>query len=145
MKSNQLGKLVWISVAAFFLFAPASVSAEDEKTTTRENAASKAKTVRIEVDYSDGVQKVLTAVPWKPKMTGGDAMEFATKHKRGVKIKVRGKGANSLLEKIDDLQNGGARGPNWVFRVNGKLGNRSFAITPLNPGDTILWKFDTYP
>ncbi len=147
MKLNRTRGNSWLALAAVSVFALSAVVA-DEKTKPEKGeqpAKTKAKTVRIEIDYSDGVQKILTAVPWKPKMTLGDAMEYATSHRRGVKMKIRGKGSISLLEKIDDLQNQGAKGPNWVFRVNGKLGDRSFAITPLKPGDTILWKFDTYP
>ena len=78
-------------------------------------------------------------------MTIGQVMDYAAAHKHGVNIEVRGKGSTALLVKIDDLKNQGAKGPNWIFRVNDKLGDRSFAITPLKPGDTVLWKFDTYP
>ena len=147
MNLNRTRKISRLAVVAISVFALSTVFA-DEKTkleTDPKPAKTKAKTVRIEFDYSDGVQKILTAVPWKPKMTLGDAMEYATSHRRGVKIKIRGKGSISFLEKIDDLKNQGAKGPNWVFRVNGKLGDRSFAITPIKPGDTILWKFGTYP
>ena len=135
----------WIVLPTLFLLAYSASAADDKDSANADTVPKAAKTVRVEIDYSDGAMKVLKAVPWKPKMTVGDAMAYATAHKRGIKIKARGKGSTAFLEKIDDLQNQGAKGPNWVFRVNGKLGDRSYAITPLKPGDTILWKFDTYP
>lgn len=100
--------------------------------------------IRLIFDYSDGAQKVLTRTPWKSKMTLGEAMDLAAAHKHGVKFTRRGRGSTAFVEKIDDLKNQGAKGPNWIFRVNGKLGDKSYAITPVKPGDTVLWKFDTY-
>jgi hypothetical protein len=120
------------------------VADESEQPSVESNSNQKT-TIRLVFDYSDGAKKVLTNVPWKSKMTLGQAMEFATAHKHGVKLKRRGSGSTGFIEKIDDLENQGAKGPNWIFRVNGKLGDRSYGVTTLNPGDTVLWKFDTYP
>ena len=77
-------------------------------------------------------------------MSVADALKFAAEHPRGISYKVRGRGATALLLQIDDLENQGGSGLNWIFRVNGKLGDRSFAVTPLQPGDRVLWKFDEY-
>ena len=77
-------------------------------------------------------------------MTVQQALEFAAKHKRGIKFDVRGKGPTALLWRIDDLKNEGMKGLNWIFRINGKLGDRSFAVSSIRAGDTILWKFDEY-
>lgn len=123
----------------------ATVGMADQSNNTDETNHIEQMTVCLVFDYADGAQKVLSKVPWKPKMTLGQAMEFAAAHKHGVKIKRRGNGTTGFIEKIDDLENRGAKGPNWVFRVNGKLGDRSYAVTSLKPGDTVLWKFDTYP
>ncbi len=151
MKPNWMNSTKRSSViiaVGLCVLALAGGAAKDDKTSQNPAAAksnTKKKTVRIEIDYSDGAQKILSAIPWKPRMTLSDAMTYAAAHKHGIKIKTRGKGSIRFLEKIDDLANQGASGPNWVFRVNGKLGDRSYAITPLKPGDAILWKFDTYP
>ena len=107
-------------------------------------APRKSSTVALIVDYGDGAQTHFPEIPWKDGMTVNDVLEFAAKHRHGISFKARGKGATALLYRIDDLENEGGSGLNWIFRVNGKLGDRSFAITPLADGDRILWKFDEY-
>ena len=102
-----------------------------------------AKTVRMVVDYGDGVQKHFTKLAWRDGMTVLDALTAAAKHPRGIKIKYRSKGATAFLTKIDELENEG-RARNWVYRVNNKLADRGFGIFPLKPGDTVLWKFGEY-
>lgn len=140
---------VVIVAAAFSILQIGSAVGQSDTTRQRDREDERTdktqKTVRLVFDYSDGVEKVFTAVPWKAKMTIAHAMAFAEQHKRGVKLKRRGSGATGFIEAIDDLENRGANGPNWVFRVNGKLGDRSYAVTNVKPGDTVLWKFDTYP
>jgi hypothetical protein len=104
---------------------------------------SASKHVRLVIDYGDGVEKHFTAIAWKHEMTVLDAMIAARKHPRGIKFVHRGSGKTAFLTKIDDLENEG-RGSNWIYRVNGKLANQSFAVFPVKPADTILWEFGEY-
>lgn len=97
--------------------------------------------VTLIVDYGDGVQKHITGIAWKEGMTVLDAMQHAAKHPRGVKFSYRGSAATAFLYKIDDLENEG-RGRNWIYRVNGKLADRGFAVCRLMPTDVVLWKFE---
>jgi len=106
-------------------------------------AADKPETVRLVIDYNDGVEKHFNAIAWKSGMTVMDAMLAAKKHRRGISFEHRGKGATALLTKIDDVENEG-RGRNWLYRVNGEPGDRSMGIFELQAGDTVLWKFDKY-
>jgi hypothetical protein len=49
------------------------------------------------------------------------------------------------LTRIDDLANETAReGKNWLYRVNGKLADKSAGAYVLSPGDVILWRFEVY-
>ncbi len=98
------------------------------------------KTVRLEVDYGDGTMKVFMRLPFRAKMTVFQALEAAAKHPRGVTFKSRGGGATAFVSQIDDLKNEG-RGDNWVFSVNGELGDRSVGVFAVKPGDTILWRY----
>ena len=98
---------------------------------------------RIVVDYGDGVQKHFTQLPWKDGLTVLGATQAAQKHPRGIKIKVRSSGSTAFLTQIDDVENEG-NGKNWIFRVNGKLADRSSGIYKLDKGDTILWRFQKY-
>ena len=72
-----------------------------------------------------------------------DAMQWADKHPRGIEFAKRGRGETTLVTQIDDLKNQGGQ-KNWIYRVNGKMGDRSCAIFPIEPGDAILWKFQQY-
>lgn len=116
------------------LVRPANVSA----------AEAVKKTVIMTIDYGDGVEKRFTAIPWRDKMTVLDALEYAQKHRRGIKARIRGRGKTAFLTGIDDLQNQGSRGGNWIYRVNDKLATHSFAIHELNPKDEVLWRFGEY-
>ena len=106
-------------------------------------AADKTELVKLVINYNDGVEKHFTAIDWKPEMTVLDVMLAAKKHPRGIDFEYKGKGQTALLTKIDDVANEG-RGHNWLYRVNGKPGDRSMGVFVLKPGDTVLWKFDKY-
>ena len=103
------------------------------------------KPVVLIVDYGDRSQKHFNQIPWQRGMTVLGALQFARQHPRGIRYQYQGKAATALLIKIDDLPNRGQRSRNWIFRVNNKLGDRSFAVFELKPGDTVLWKFQAYP
>jgi hypothetical protein len=100
--------------------------------------------VQLVIDYGDGVEKRFTRLPHLNDMTVLDAMQQAAKHKRGIKFEFRGRGATAFLFQIDDLKNQG-RGSNWIYRVNGKLAEVGFGVRKLQAGDTVLWKFGSYP
>ena len=101
------------------------------------------KKVVLVVNYGDGVEKQFAAINWKPGMTVLDVLETARKHPRGIRFKYRGSGRRAFLTQIDDLENEG-KGKNWIFRVNKKLGEESFAVTRVNAEDVILWEFGKY-
>lgn len=103
-----------------------------------------AKVVSVVVDYGDGVQKHFTALDWRDGMTVLDAMRGAEKHARGIKCELRGSGETAFLFKIDDMKNEAGGGRGWMFRVNGKLADRSLGVFPLQAGDAVLWKFEKY-
>ena len=98
---------------------------------------------KLVVDYGNGFEKHYTALPWKEELTVLEATKIAEKHPRGIKTKVRSSGSTAFLTQIDDVENEGD-GRNWVFRVNGELGDRSCGIQKLNAGDTVLWRFQRY-
>lgn len=101
------------------------------------------KVVALAIDFGDGFEKRYTALPWTAQMTVADALEAARRHPRGIQWEARGSGVHALLIKIDDLANEG-RGRNWIYRVNGKLAEVGIGEQKLEPGDSILWKFEEY-
>ena len=106
-------------------------------------AEKESKPVTLVIDYGDGVQKHFTAIAWKQGLTVLDALRTAQAHPRGIRCEYTGSGATALLTKIDDVANEG-RGRNWMYRVNGKLAEVGFGVRQLDPGDSILWKFEVY-
>lgn len=100
-------------------------------------------TVGLVIDYDDGVEKHFRHLAWKSGMTVLDVLQAAKQHPRGIQFVYRGQGDTAFLTQIDDLKNEG-RGRNWIFSVNGQLGERSFAVTELKASDRVLWKFTQY-
>ena len=106
-------------------------------------AAEQSNKVALVVDYGDGVQKHFPQMQWRESMTVLDLMEAAKKHPRGIDFQYRGRGPTAFLFQIDDLKNEG-RGRNWVYRINGQLADRSFAVHAVQREDRVVWEFGEY-
>lgn len=101
------------------------------------------KTVKLTIDYGDGVQKVFVELPWNAEMTVFTALQAAQKHPRGIKVVHQGTGERILVTAIDDLANEGD-GRNWTYQVNAKLADKSAGVYKLAAGDAVLWRFAKY-
>ena len=143
MTSKFARHLVFVSVLA--IASAGILTAQTRTIDEKPDKETERKTVTLIVDYGDGAEKHLKFIPWRKSMTVASIMEYAVKHRHGIKVKTRGSGSTAFIEQIDDLKNQGGRGRNWVFRINKELGKKSYAVSKLNPNDTVLWKFDTYP
>jgi hypothetical protein len=97
-------------------------------------------TVRLTVDYGDGVQKVFPSLAWQEGQTVLALLDAAAKHPRGIKFEHRGAGATTFVTSIDGQKNEGT-GRNWVYEVNGKPANKSCGVWTLKAGDQVLWRF----
>jgi Domain of unknown function (DUF4430) len=106
---------------------------------------STAQTVRLVVDYGDGTTKTINDLPWAKGNTVLDVMKAATARPHGISLSYTGSDATTVITKIDDVQNqgGGAGKNNWQYWVNDTYGNRSFAVTELQAGDVVTWRFAT--
>jgi len=100
-----------------------------------------AQTVRLTIDYGDGVQKTFLNLEWKEKLTVFGALEAAEKHPRGIKVEHSGSGETIFIKAIDDAANEGQGGRNWRYSVNDEGGRTSAGIAELKPGDRILWRY----
>jgi Domain of unknown function (DUF4430) len=131
-------------IALLVIVAAASVAGGGNAAERR--AEPKAKTVRLAIDYGDGVQKVFSAVPWKDGQTVLDVLQWADKHPRGIELQLSGSGTSAFVRSIDKLANegGGASAKNWLYWQNGKLANTGAGTREVAPGDEVLWKFDVY-
>ncbi len=102
--------------------------------------------VKLIIDYNDGVEKHYTAIPWKQGMTIFDAMQQARRSAHGITFEYSGKGSTAFLKQIDDLKNegGGEDNKNWILRVNKKLATQSFGIYELKAKDVVRWRFEKF-
>lgn len=62
-----------------------------------------------------------------------------------INFESLGAGETAFIKSIEGVENEGANGDNWVYRVNGKLADRSCGIFSIRPGDKIEWRFGRYP
>ena len=113
---------------------PANQSHSQDKTS---------KTVSLIVDYGNGFERRYTTLPWTENMTALDATRLASKHKQGFAILVKGSGATAFVTSIDGVENEG-QGKNWMYRVNGKKGDRSSGVYELRANDVVKWTFEVF-
>ena len=102
-----------------------------------------APTVRLVIDFGDGMEMHFTALAWREGMTALDALSAAKAHRRGIGFSHHGSGANAMVTKIGDVKNEGA-GKNWIYYVNAKQAEMSAGACKIKPGETVLWKFEEY-
>ena len=113
----------------------------------RLNAAEpEANTVRLVVDYGDGVEVHFKALAWREGTTVLDALLAAKAHPHGVSFKRRGSGRSALITAIGGAKNegGGAQSKNWIYYVNDKQAEVGVGAHALAPGDVVLWKYQVY-
>ncbi len=61
-----------------------------------------------------------------------------------LEFEYRGSGETAFVTSIQGLANQGAGGNNWIYRVNGKLGDRSIGVARIAAGDEVTWEFGAY-
>jgi Domain of unknown function (DUF4430) len=104
-----------------------------------------AASVRLVVDYGNGVTKTIAGLPWSKGETVLDAMKAATRRAHGISFSYTGSGAGAMLAAIDGerSQGGGAAKKNWQYWVNAAYGDKSFAAYQLHAQDVVTWRFAT--
>jgi hypothetical protein len=106
-----------------------------------EKAAPQGATVSLTIDFGNGAKREFTGVEWSPGMTAGDLMHAASLMSPGLKYEVRGTAKMTLLTSLDGVANGSGAGRYWLYEINGRPADVSFAVKPLEPGDRVLWVF----
>ena len=102
-------------------------------------------TVRLVVDYGDGVIKTITGLPWTKGSTVLDVMNAAKDRPHGITFSYTGSRASALLTRIDDVANegGGGAKKNWQLWVNTSYADKGFGAYEVQPLDVVLWRFTT--
>jgi hypothetical protein len=128
-------RLLAAVLASILLFAGA----------THDRTAAQPATVRLVIDYGDGVIKTMTGLPWSKGNTVLDVMNTAKVHPHGITFSYTGSGGSSFLTKIDDVANegGGAGKKNWQLWVNTMYADRSFGAYEVQAFDVVFWRYTT--
>jgi hypothetical protein len=100
-------------------------------------------TIRLVVDYGDGVIKTVTGLPWSKGSTVLDVMNAAKVHPHGITFSYTGSGDAAFLTRIDDIPNEGGGGKSWQLWVNTAYADRSFGVYEVQAFDVIYWRFAT--
>ena len=109
-----------------------------------DRAHAQAATVRLVVDYGDGVIKTITGLPWAKGSTVLDVMNAAKDRPHGITFSYTGSGASAFLTRIDGVANEGGGGrKNWQLWVNTSYADRSFSVYEVQPLDVVFWRFTT--
>jgi hypothetical protein len=100
-------------------------------------------TVRLVVDYGDGVIKTISGLPWAKGSTVLDVMNAAKNH--GISFSYTGSAASAFLTRSDDVANegGGGSKKNWQLWVNTSYADKSFGVYEVQPLDVVFWRFTT--
>lgn len=108
-------------------------------------AQSTAQSVRLIVDYGDGVLKIFDHLPWSKGNTVLDVLNAAKANAHGITFSYTGTGASAFLTDIDGVQNqgGGSAAKNWQYWVNTTYADRSFGVFEVQAADTVFWRFAT--
>ena len=93
--------------------------------------------VTVTIDFGGEPRSLSNTVPWHKGMTVSRLLSSASLASFGQK----GNGASAFLTQIAGVENEGAGGRNWMYSVNGKRADRSFAVYELQPSDHVLWSF----
>ena len=109
------------------------------------HAHAQSATVRLVVDYGNGVIKTITDLPWAKGSTVLDVMNAAKDRPHGISFSYTGSGASAFLTRIDDVANEGgtATKKNWQLWVNTSYAERSFGVYEVQPLDVVFWRFTT--
>lgn len=73
-----------------------------------------------------------------------DVMKKVAEAEKKFRYQARGRGDTFFVTEINGRKNEGARGRNWIFKVNGKLGNKSAGSFKIKAGDQVEWNFQKY-
>src|SRR6266849_6570328 len=110
-----------------------------------DRAQAQSSTIRLVVDYGDGVIKTITGLPWAKGSTVLDVMNAAKGRPHGISFSYTGSGASAFVTRIDDVANEGGSGAkkNWQLWVNTSYADKSFGVYEVQPLDVVFWRFTT--
>ena len=100
---------------------------------------------KLRLKIVSGEEKQMFEIESSEKLkTVSDLLKYVADADESFKYKSRGSGRTFFITEINGQKNEGARGRNWIYTVNGKLGNKSAGLFEIKPGDEIEWNLKRY-
>ena len=100
--------------------------------------------VQLEIKFNSDRDNIKIDVPCGSNSTVFTILERAGKNGE-LDFESTGRAADKkFVTSIGGVDNLVAAGDNWVYRVNGKLGDKSAGLYRVEPGDEVLWVFAKY-
>ena len=100
---------------------------------------------KLRLKVVSGVEKQVFEIESSEKLkTVSDLLKHVADTNESFKYKSRGSGRTFFLTEINGQKNEGAGGRNWIYTVNGKLGNKSAGLFEIKAGDEIEWNLRRY-
>ncbi len=100
---------------------------------------------KLRLKIVSGEEKQMFEIESSEKLkTVSDLLKHVAEANESFKYKSRGSGRTFFITEINGQKNEGARGRNWIYTVNGKLGNKSAGLFEIKAGDEIEWNLKRY-
>jgi hypothetical protein len=120
----------------------AAVAGESQTATWTPAPRPTGKTVTLTIDFGNGARREFDDLPWIPGLTLGKLMEEAREFRPAVTFTQQGEGEMAFLKALEGVANeSGSDGRYWLYSVDGRHGEVSFAVQPLEAGAAVLWEF----
>jgi hypothetical protein len=74
-------------------------------------------------------------------MTVADVLQKAQAFRPGVIFAQQGEGDMAKLTSLDGVANDAAGGRFWIYDIDGKVGDLSFAVKRVNAGQEVHWRY----
>jgi len=127
------------------LICLASGCGQSESNTIDLASGKVAGTVQLEIDYQSDRKNTTVDVPCSADSTVFKILERA-QNLGDVRFEATGQSdpATTFVNSIGGVDNLANKGDNWIFLVNGDLGDKSCALISVKPGDEVTWVFGKY-
>ena len=121
-------------------------SSAKEKNETGEKQEKAEAFVLLVIDFAGESENIEIewAVESSKSMSVLELMELASEGDQGFEFIFTGSGETAFLKSINGINNEGAGGKNWVYRVNEELAETSFGVCQVESGDSVSWKLGSY-
>jgi hypothetical protein len=138
----------WMAIAgllvAIFCGCDSAVTKPASSDVSNRGSQKVAGTVQLNIVFNSDREKISVDVPCSEDSTVHSILKRA-QNLGDLKFESSGEGESAFVKSIGGVTNLLGDGDNWVYKVNGELGDRSCGACDVKPGDLIQWSFGKYP